>query len=101
MLYKSGGFRERRRYPPWRGGRAKSLRKASLSVSEILRIDERAQEMRRSGRDVIILGAGEPDFDTPIHVKEAEDMQIFAMRMPPTWGICRIRTFHADRPIAI
>jgi aspartate aminotransferase len=43
----------------------------AISISEILRIGERAQEMRRSGRDVIILGAGEPDFDTPIHVKEA------------------------------
>ena len=27
--------------------------------------------MRRAGRDVIGLGAGEPDFDTPDHIKEA------------------------------
>lgn len=48
-----------------------SSRLRAISVSEILRIGERAQEMRRGGKDVIILAAGEPDFDTPVHVKEA------------------------------
>src|SRR5437899_295322 len=49
--------------------RSKTLQR--VGVSEILRIGARAQEMRRGGCDVIILGAGEPDFDTPDHVKEA------------------------------
>ena len=30
-----------------------------------------AVELREAGRDVISLGAGEPDFDTPDHIKEA------------------------------
>jgi aspartate aminotransferase len=30
-----------------------------------------ATELREAGRDVISLGAGEPDFDTPDHIKEA------------------------------
>lgn len=30
-----------------------------------------AAELREAGRDVISLGAGEPDFDTPDHIKEA------------------------------
>jgi aspartate aminotransferase len=30
-----------------------------------------AAELREAGRDVISLGAGEPDFDTPEHIKEA------------------------------
>ncbi|MDB6178444.1 pyridoxal phosphate-dependent aminotransferase [Paracoccus sp. Z330] len=42
-----------------------------LGVSEILAITARANELRRAGRPVIILGAGEPDFDTPDHIKEA------------------------------
>ncbi|MEH6776156.1 MAG: aminotransferase class I/II-fold pyridoxal phosphate-dependent enzyme, partial [Cereibacter changlensis] len=42
-----------------------------LGVSEILTITARAQALRRDGRPVIILGAGEPDFDTPDHIKEA------------------------------
>lgn len=44
---------------------------ADLGVSEILAITARATALRRAGRPVIILGAGEPDFDTPDHIKEA------------------------------
>ena len=44
---------------------------AALGVSEILQIGARAAAMQRAGRPVIILGAGEPDFDTPGHVKDA------------------------------
>ena len=42
-----------------------------LGVSEILAITARAAALKRDGRPVITLGAGEPDFDTPDHVKEA------------------------------
>ncbi|WP_444461790.1 pyridoxal phosphate-dependent aminotransferase [Rhodobacter capsulatus] len=44
---------------------------ARLGVSEILQIGAKAAAMQRAGRPVIILGAGEPDFDTPSHVKQA------------------------------
>jgi aspartate aminotransferase len=44
---------------------------ARLDVSEILLITARATAMRREGLPVIILGAGEPDFDTPEPVKAA------------------------------
>lgn len=44
---------------------------AALDVSEILAITARANAMRREGLPVIILGAGEPDFDTPEPVKLA------------------------------
>jgi aspartate aminotransferase len=30
-----------------------------------------AADLRASGRDIVSLGAGEPDFDTPIHIKKA------------------------------
>ena len=46
-------------------------RVTSIAVSEIVRITARAQGMKKEGLDVIILGAGEPDFDTPDHIKEA------------------------------
>jgi aspartate aminotransferase len=42
-----------------------------LGVSEILAITARAAALKRAGRPIIILGAGEPDFDTPDHIKEA------------------------------
>ncbi|PDT83496.1 pyridoxal phosphate-dependent aminotransferase [Sinorhizobium sp. BJ1] len=44
---------------------------SSIGVSEILKIGARANAMKREGKPVIILGAGEPDFDTPDHVKQA------------------------------
>jgi aspartate aminotransferase len=44
---------------------------ASVSVSKILQIGARAAAMKREGLPVIVLGAGEPDFDTPENVKRA------------------------------
>ncbi|MFC3074012.1 pyridoxal phosphate-dependent aminotransferase [Shinella pollutisoli] len=44
---------------------------ASVGVSKILQIGARAAAMKRDGLPVIVLGAGEPDFDTPDNVKEA------------------------------
>jgi aspartate aminotransferase len=42
-----------------------------IKPSPTLAVTAKAQELRAQGRDVISLGAGEPDFDTPDHVKEA------------------------------
>jgi aspartate aminotransferase len=44
---------------------------ASVGVSKILQIGARAAAMKRDGLPVIVLGAGEPDFDTPQNVKDA------------------------------
>ena len=48
-----------------------SQRVASLGVSGILRITDNANAMKRAGQPVIVLGAGEPDFDTPPNIVEA------------------------------
>ncbi|MFC3205554.1 pyridoxal phosphate-dependent aminotransferase [Aquamicrobium soli] len=48
-----------------------AARIAEIGVSEILQIGASAAAMRKQGHDVIVLGAGEPDFDTPDAVKEA------------------------------
>jgi aspartate aminotransferase len=55
------------------GGAAfrRAQRIASIQVSEILRIGALATERRKQGRPVIVLGAGEPDFETPDHIKDA------------------------------
>ena len=42
-----------------------------IKPSPTLAVTAKAAELRAAGRDVIGLGAGEPDFDTPDHVKEA------------------------------
>ena len=43
----------------------------AIGVSEILRITDHANALKRAGRPVIVLGAGEPDFDTPEHIRAA------------------------------
>src|SRR5438270_8020974 len=48
-----------------------SRRAASRSPSLTLAIDSKAKEMKAEGEDVIGFGAGEPDFDTPRHIKDA------------------------------
>ncbi len=42
-----------------------------ISPSPTLAITARAKQMKQEGIDVIGFGAGEPDFDTPAHIKEA------------------------------
>jgi aspartate aminotransferase len=48
-----------------------SSRLNGMGVSEILVRSGQAAAFKRAGRDMIILGAGEPDFDTPDHIKAA------------------------------
>jgi len=48
-----------------------SNRVQSVKPSATLAITARAKELRAAGKDVIGLGAGEPDFDTPDHIKQA------------------------------
>ncbi|GAB6139725.1 pyridoxal phosphate-dependent aminotransferase [Methylosoma difficile] len=48
-----------------------SERVQSVKPSPTLAITARAAQMRAAGKDIIGLGAGEPDFDTPAHIKAA------------------------------
>ncbi len=48
-----------------------SNRVKAVKPSPTLAITARAAEMRAAGKDIIGLGAGEPDFDTPQHIKAA------------------------------
>jgi aspartate aminotransferase len=48
-----------------------SNRVKAVKPSPTLAITARAAAMRAAGKDIIGLGAGEPDFDTPDHIKAA------------------------------
>jgi aspartate aminotransferase len=48
---------------------AESLSRVKPSAT--LAVTQKARELTAAGRDVISLGAGEPDFDTPDNIKEA------------------------------
>jgi aspartate aminotransferase len=43
----------------------------SIKPSPTLAVTNRAAELRAAGKNIIGLGAGEPDFDTPDHIKQA------------------------------
>ena len=42
-----------------------------IKPSPTIAVTQKARELRAAGKDVIGLGAGEPDFDTPDNVKNA------------------------------
>lgn len=46
-------------------------RLAAVKPSPTLAVTAKAAELKAAGKDVIGLGAGEPDFDTPEHIKKA------------------------------
>ena len=48
-----------------------SKRVQSLAVSQTLAMSQKSSELRASGVDVINLSVGEPDFNTPAHIKDA------------------------------
>ena len=48
-----------------------SKRVRAIKPSPTLAVSNLASQLRAEGRDVIGLGAGEPDFDTPDHIREA------------------------------
>lgn len=48
-----------------------SSRVASLAVSQTLEMSQKSRDLQAQGYDVINLSVGEPDFNTPDHIKEA------------------------------
>ena len=48
-----------------------AARVAAIKPSATMAVTAKAKELQAAGRKVIGLGAGEPDFDTPQHIKDA------------------------------
>ena len=46
-------------------------RLAAIKPSPTLAVSAKAAKLKAEGKDVIAMGAGEPDFDTPQHIKDA------------------------------
>ena len=66
-------------------------RKISLSVT--LEIAAQAQQLRNEGKNIISMNAGEPDFDTPLHIKAAamEAIQEGKTKYTPVAGTPQLR----------
>ena len=76
-----------------------SKRAASLSPSLTLAIDSKAKAMKAAGEDVVGFGAGEPDFDTPQHIKDAAAKALADgfTKYTPAAGIPELRQAIADK----
>ena len=76
-----------------------SPRAASLAPSLTLAIDSKAKAMKAAGEDVVGFGAGEPDFDTPQHIKDAcaKALADGFTKYTPSSGIPELRQAIADK----
>jgi aspartate aminotransferase len=70
-----------------------SARAAQLTPSLTLSIDSKAKAMKAEGIDICGFGAGEPDFDTPEHIKEAAiaALQAGFTKYTPSSGLPELR----------
>ncbi len=78
----------------------------ALTPSSTLAITAKAKELKEQGEDVIGLGAGEPDFNTPQHILEAavKSMNAGHTKYTPSAGLpalkqAIIKKFEADQGI--
>ena len=76
-----------------------SARAAQLTPSLTLTIDSKAKAMKVEGIDVCGFGAGEPDFDTPEHIKAAaiSALQAGFTKYTPSAGIPELRQAIAEK----
>ena len=76
-----------------------SERAAQLTPSLTLSIDSKAKAMKAEGLDVCGFGAGEPDFDTPEHIKEAAIAALHAgfTKYTPSAGLPELRQAIAEK----
>ena len=74
-------------------------RAAIIKPSPTLAVTAKAAELRAAGRDIIALSAGEPDFDTPEHIREAALRAIHdgKTRYTAAGGIPELRQAVADK----
>jgi aspartate aminotransferase len=76
-----------------------STRAAQLTPSLTLSIDSKAKAMKLEGIDICGFGAGEPDFDTPDHIKAAALAALEAgfTKYTPSSGLPELRQALAEK----
>ena len=76
-----------------------SARMASIHESTTLKISAMARKLAAGGLDIIDMGVGEPDFDTPNHIVEAgcSSIRMGETHYAPTAGIPELRRVIAEK----
>lgn len=74
-------------------------RLSRIKPSPTIAVSTKAAELKSAGADVIGLGAGEPDFDTPEHIKQAATAAMAAgkTKYAPVAGIPELRRAICDK----
>ena len=74
----------------------------NVAPSPTLAVDAKAKKLKAEGKDVVGFGVGEPDFDTPEHIKEAciAALKAGKTKYAPTPGIEPLRQAIVDRYLA-
>lgn len=72
---------------------------AKIGESATLAITAKAKQMKKKGEDIIVFGAGEPDFDTPYNIKEAAIKAITEgfTKYTPVSGIIELKQAICDK----
>ena len=76
-----------------------SRRAQSIKASSTLAISAKAAELKAQGKDMVTFGVGEPDFDTPAHIREAAKKAIDEgkTRYTPAAGTPALRKAVCDK----
>jgi len=76
-----------------------SQRVAQIRPSATIAVADKSRALRATGRDIISLGFGEPDFDTPEHIKEAavKAMREGQTKYPPVDGTAELKQAIIDK----
>src|SRR3989338_5020582 len=76
-----------------------SARVRGIAPSATLSIDAKAKQLKKDGKDVVIFGAGEPDFNTPENIKQAaiKAIQNNVTRYTPVGGMPDLKKAVADK----
>ena len=76
-----------------------SVRMGSIHESTTMKISAMAKKLAAGGLDIIDMGVGEPDFDTPKHIVEAgcSSIRTGETRYAPTVGIPELRRAIAEK----
>ncbi len=76
-----------------------SVASTKLKPSSTVAVTARAMELKRAGIDIISMSVGEPDFDTPEHIKQAarEALAQGKTKYTPSLGVPELRQAISDK----
>jgi aspartate aminotransferase len=78
---------------------ALSSRASAADEGAIIRMSQRTRELRAKGHDIIALTLGEPDFDTPVNIRDAAKVALDSghTHYAPVAGLAELKTAISEK----